>query len=58
MEIALQRVPEVEIGNAVHRRLEWDKISHTAQMEHCKETDANMQRIPIPCDVQIISVRI
>ena len=48
MEIALQRVPEVEIGNAVHRRLAWDKINRTAQMEYCKETDANMQHLHIP----------
>ena len=45
MEIASQRVPEVDIVNGVHRRLAWDKITHTAQMEYCKETDANMQRI-------------
>ena len=50
MEIASQRVPEVEIVNGVHRRLAWDKINHTAQMEYCKETDANMQRIHIPYD--------
>ena len=47
MEIAPQRVPAVEIVNGVHRRLAWDKINHTAQMEYCKETDANMQRIHI-----------
>ena len=52
MEIASQRVPEVEIVNGVYRsrRLAWDKINHTAQMEYCKETDANMQRIHIPYD--------
>ena len=47
MEIASQRVPEVEIVNGV---LAWDKINHTAQMEYCKETDANMQRIHITYD--------
>ena len=42
MEIASQRVPEVEIVNGVHRGLAWYKINHTAQMEYCKETDANI----------------
>ena len=50
MEIASQRVPKVGIVNGVHRRLAWDKINHTTQMEYCKETDSNMQRIHIPYD--------
>ena len=50
MEIALQRVPEVDIMNSVHRRLALDKINPTAQMEYCKETDENVQRIHIPYD--------
>ena len=50
MEIASQRVPEVEIVNGIHSRLAWEKINHTAQMEYCKETHANMQRIHITYD--------